>query len=130
MSTARATLKLKYAAPGDQNTEPQFVCNLDYAASNAGFIDIPDETPDATAFTVPYGAVNQPKAIFVKNDSLGVLGVRWGDAEADEYSIAPGGFQLIACPTVPNDPAFPSLKLVTTGLQGAASQIPFIVLGD
>lgn len=129
---ASLTSTLTYITPGPLLSSPLFMIgSVEYTASSAGFVDVPDATASGVAFSIPFGAVAEVKGVVLQNNTTQQLNVRFNGAEADEFSIPPGGLCVPLFGTTASlDEALTEIELVTSALVDEAGTIAFVVLGD
>lgn len=130
MADLKSDLRLTYVGQGDATIKvPESVVEAEYTARSEGAIDIPDQTTSETVFEVSLGSIDSLKAIYVRNNTAQDLGIRLQEADADEFSLAPGGYILIANPVETGTP-IDTFSVVTTVLQEGPGTVDFLAFGD
>lgn len=131
MATVSVTTTLQYENPGPVTVSSTFINQATYQASSVGFIEVPDNTADATEFDVPFGDVGAVKAIWVKNETISTLNVVFNADDTVTYSIPPGGcFAPLLADADGADAALTAVTLVSTAIITEPGQISYLVFGD
>lgn len=132
--TATLKINLTHPQPGGGTVSiPQKEVSIPLAAQNAGEIDIPDGTADATQFTIPLGSIGtEITGLLILNNNNVAIGVRLASAvgDADLYSLAPGGLLLHAAPVSDDDNPLVAAAITTTAEQVGLGQVAYWVFGD
>lgn len=132
MSNSNASLTVDLSFPlGSENPALEFKVTCPFAASNSGYIDVPDTTTSATVYSVPFGTVASPTLVLLYNQTGQDMGVRLNAAMSNEYRLPTGGVALpIGCPAVAGGTPLTAVSVVTTGTQTGAGRVFYAVFGD
>lgn len=109
---------------------PSFAISATYAASSAGFVDIPAATANATAFDIPFGAVASPKCVVIQNLAEISLTVQTNTATgaSGPFTVGPSGCSMPVFAAAGS--SLTALKCVTGATSVTAAQIAYVILGD
>lgn len=133
MTTATLTASMVYTPPGGivGSASAAFSMSIPYTAMSIGILDVPDLTPGATEFLIPFGSVDEAFALVIKNTNTQPMGVRLNAAVtvADEYQIAVGGELIIAHPVSSVANELTAASVTTTAGQSGPGTIQYFVLG-
>lgn len=116
---------------GPQETYPDTVGPVPYAAINEGVIDVPSGSATGALFQVPFGAVAVPKALFVKNGGpSGTIEVALNGATGSFVELSAGGSVDVAMPSPVASKPLTQVAVVVGAVQPGLGQIQYIILGD
>jgi hypothetical protein len=133
MANKIATLKytLTYPAPGGGSASvPQTTVSVPFLAQNDGTIDVPDATPQATEFQIPFGAIdNGATALLVFNKTAQPLSLKINGGDLENSIPANDSAIIVPGNTLGNTP-ITAASVTTTELAAAAGSVDFLVFGD
>lgn len=132
MANSNASLTVDLSFPlGSENPALEFKATCPFAASNTGYIDVPDAATSATVYDVPFGAVASPTLVLIYNQTGQSMGIRLNAAVANEYQLPTNGIAVpIGAPALPGGTPLTALSVVTTATQTGAGRVFYAVFGD
>ncbi len=124
--TASFAITLTYKDESDGNQRRLNTIEADFTSFVTGALDVPDETVEATVFTVPFGSVELATAVWVKNSSTQALLLKL-NGEGDK-NLGVGEEFVIVDPSGSSTPT--AITLTTTVAVEGDGTIEYRVFGD
>jgi hypothetical protein len=130
MASAVFNSSLTYLASGGGTLSQAFNLTGGYRAVSAGTIAVPDGAEGGTVIEIPFGEAGADcRAVFVRNETRGELGVRLNGAEQDLYRLGPGGVFLHWSPAGAGSAPLWRVALAVAPAGHEGGSIEFAVLG-
>lgn len=131
MANKQATVK--WTLRGDVGIHPAAaeILAIDWAAENAGEVDIADQTAGSTVVTIPFGAIGTEATCFwLKNTTNQDLTLKVSGAN-NGFRMPPGSTIIYATPVAAGGSTkLTAATVTTTATMDGAQVVTFGILGD
>lgn len=130
-SVVSATIAFQYQAQDGSSRSVALPLSADFSAYNDGKIDVPDATASGTPFNVPFGSIGTDcRFSVVQNNTGQPLEMHLNGSVTANYTLAPGGIQVVGGPAASGSTPILSMSLKLTALQAGAGSIGYWNFGD